>query len=235
MDRSIHHRRQTDLSNEVVVTVHGLLAGSGSMRCLGKAASELGFSVANWSYPSMRGSIIQHAAGLSRLLSDLAQSDHVQRIHFVTHSMGGVIARAAIIQSRLESKWVGKCGRIVMLAPPNAGSRLTRIPLGPFTSWFPQLRELSEAPDSFVQRLPAFRRMHVGVIAAQHDFVVAPESTHLQGELEHAIVATSHQRVTRHPEAIEMAMEFVQSSRFQAMPATIPFRFNAEAGTRKVA
>ena len=157
------------------------------------------------------------------MLSDLAKSDHVQRIHFLTHSMGGVIARAAIIQSRLESKWATKCGRIVMLAPPNAGSRLTRIPLGPFTSWFPQLRELSESPDSFVQRLPKFRRMHVGVIAAQHDFVVTPESTHLPGELEHTIVSTSHQRLTRHPEAIEMAVEFIQSSRFNALPATIPF------------
>lgn len=235
MDRSLHHQRQTDLSNEVVVTVHGLLAGTESMGHLGKAAKEVGFSVTDWSYPSLRGSIIQHAGGLSRMLSDLAKSDHVQRIHFLTHSMGGVIARAAIIQSRLESKWASKCGRIVMLAPPNAGSRLTRIPLGPFTSWFPQLRELSESPDSFVQRLPTFRRMQVGVIAAQHDFVVAPESTHLQGELEHAIVTTSHQRLTRHPDAIEMAVEFVQSSRFRALPATIPFPSDTRRGVRKVA
>lgn len=235
MDRSLHHQRRSHLSNEVVVTVHGLLAGSGSMRCLGEAASEIGFSVADWSYPSMRGSIIQHAAGLSRMLTDLAKSDLVQRVHFVTHSMGGIVARAAIVQSRLESKWASKCGRIVMLAPPNAGSRLTRIPLGPFASWFPQLRELSESPDSFVQRLPALRRMHVGVIAAQHDIVVAPESTHLQGELEHAIVTASHQQVTRHPDAIEMAMEFVQSSRFKALPATVPFPSNAEVRSRKVA
>lgn len=39
------------------------------------------------------------------------------KIHFVTHSLGGIVVRMAIKQNRPE-----KLGRIVMLSPPNQGS-----------------------------------------------------------------------------------------------------------------
>lgn len=210
-------------SGEVVLTVHGLLAGCRSMRPLGDACRRGGYEVVDWGYPSLHGSILHHAARLSRMVSDLASQDCVERLHFVTHSMGSVIARAAILQSRMESRWAEKCGRIVMLAPPNSGSKLTRIPLGPFASWFPQLKELSEDADSFVCRLPPLRRMRVGVIAAKHDFVVAPQSTHTQGQRDHATVGTTHQRLVRHPDAIEMTIDFLKTTRLHPPVATIPF------------
>lgn len=163
-----------------------------------------------------------HATRLSQELQRLAHSSQIRCVHLVTHSMGSVIARAAIHESGLESRWPSKVGRIVMLAPPNGGSRLTRIPLGPFASSFPQLCELSEAPGSYVRRLPPLQRMSVGVIAAARDFVVAVESTHLAGQLDHAVLATTHQRLISHPEAIEMSIRFLQSERFAATPITIP-------------
>ncbi|TWT93101.1 esterase/lipase family protein [Neorhodopirellula pilleata] len=228
MFRSVVNRIDSELTEtkrpgEVVLTVHGLLAGCRSMRSLADAARQEGYSVMDWGYPSLRGSILHHAAGLSRMLCDLAKRDGVKQIHLVTHSMGGVIARAAILQSRLENRWADKCGRIVMLAPPNSGSRLTRLPLGPFASWFPQLKELSEAPDSFVCRLPNLRRMKVGVIAAQHDFVVDELSTHLVGQRDHATVRTSHQRLTRHPDAIEMTIEFLNTTCLRPAATTVAF------------
>lgn len=230
---------EADSPGEVVVTVHGLLAGCRSMRCLGNAARREGYVVMDWSYPSLKGSILHHAAGLSRVLSDLATRDGVKQIHLVTHSMGGVIARAAILQSRLETRWADKCGRIVMLAPPNAGSKLTRFPLGPFASWFPQLKELSEDSDSFVRRLPCLRRMRVGVIAAEHDFVVDERSTHLEGQRDHATVRTSHQRLTRHPDTIEMTIEFLKTAYLSPSPTTFAlesesFRRESDGQRRRV-
>jgi len=213
---------EADSPGEVVLTVHGLLAGCRSMRWLGNEARREGYVVMDWGYPSLKGSILHHAAGLSRTLCDLATRDGVKQIHLVTHSMGSVIARAAILQSRMETRWADKCGHIVMLAPPNAGSKLTRLPLGPFASWFPQLKELSEEPDSFVRRLPSLRRMRVGVIAAQNDFVVDEQSTHLEGQRDHATVSTSHQRLTRHPDAIEMTIEFLKTACLKAPVSTLP-------------
>ncbi|WP_404309950.1 esterase/lipase family protein [Neorhodopirellula lusitana] len=210
----------TPHSSDVVITVHGFLAGNRSMRLLGDSALDLGHQVIHWSYPSLRGSIISHGARLSRLLSDLAPRPQVRKIHLITHSMGGIIARTAILQSRLESRWADKCGQIVMLAPPNSGSRLTRLPLGPLTARFPQIQELSESPDSYVRGLPSLRRMKAGIIAAARDLVVSPESTHLEGQHDHAVVATTHQRLTRHPEALRMTANFLHSMQLRTEPST---------------
>lgn len=209
-------------TGEIVVTVPGLLAGRHSMRRLTAGLREAGYATRHWRYPSLRGSMVHHASELSRELRDLARSPDIRAIHLITHSMGSVIARAAIHESGLETHWAAKVGRMVMMAPPNGGSRLTRIPLGPFASSFPQLCELSEAPDSYVRRLPSMRRMSVGVIAAAHDFIVAIDATHLAGQCDHAVLSTTHQRLISHPAAIEISIRFLQIGLFDAAPATLP-------------
>lgn len=209
-------------SGEIVVTIPGLLAGRNSMRRLDECLREAGYQTRHWRYASLRGSMKHHAARLSHELRDLAESSLIKRVHLVAHSMGSVIARAAIHESELETRWPSKAGRIVMLAPPNGGSRLTRIPLGPFKSSFPQLCELSEAPDSYVRCLPPLKQMSVGVIAAAHDFVVAVESTHLAGQRDHAVLETTHQRLISHPEAIEMSIRFLHNERFAETSISIP-------------
>ncbi|TWT75018.1 alpha/beta hydrolase [Allorhodopirellula solitaria] len=205
-------------AREIVVTVPGLLAGRNSMRQLDGCLRSAGYHSEHWPYPSLRGSITRHAARLSDDLSAVARSNEYRRIHLITHSMGSVIARAAILQSRLETRWPALIGRIVMLAPPNGGSRLTRIPLGPFASSFPQLCELSESPDSYVRRLPPLEQMPVGVIAATKDFVVAQPSTHLVNQRDHAVLPTTHQRLISHPDAIAMSIRFLQTERFADAP-----------------
>lgn len=215
---------------EIVVTVPGLLAGRHSMRRLDECLREAGYQTRHWRYASLRGSMTHHAVRLSQELRELARSSWIKRVHLVAHSMGSVIARAAIHESGLETRWPSKAGRIVMLAPPNGGSRLTRIPLGPFASSFPQLCELSEAPDSYVRCLAPLKQMSVGVIAAARDFVVAVESTHLAGERDHAVLETTHQRLISHPEAIEMSIRFLHSDRFAETPISIPMVWPEQCG-----
>ncbi|TWU10579.1 esterase/lipase family protein [Allorhodopirellula heiligendammensis] len=224
---TIHVSSQVPITaGEVVVTVPGLLAGRQSMRRLDGRLQEVGYRTQHWHYRSLRGSMVHHAARLSEDLCELAESSQVCRIHLVTHSMGSVIARAAIHKSGLERRWAAKAGRIVMMAPPNGGSRLTRIPLGPFASSFPQLCELSEAPDSYVRQLPSLQHMSVGVIAAERDFVVTVEATHLPGQRDHAVLPTTHQRLISHPEAIEMSMRFLKSEHFARNSTTTSVRYS---------
>ncbi len=211
------------VSEEVVVIVPGLLAGRHSMRRYEERLGDAGYQTRRWRYPSLRGSISRHARRLSRDLRELAHSPHVDRIHLLTHSLGSVVARAAVHESGLEIRWPKKAGRFVMLAPPNGGSRLTRIPLGPFASSFPQLCELSESPDSFVRRLPPLQQMSVGVIAAENDFVVDLDATHLAGQRDHAVLPTTHQRLTSDQDAIEMSIRFLRTECFDEQPMTIPF------------
>jgi hypothetical protein len=56
--------------------------------------------------------------------------------------------------------------------------------------------------------------MSVGVIAAERDFVVDAQATHLAGEREHATLPTTHQGLVSDFEAISMAIRFLRSDCF---------------------
>ncbi|WDQ19041.1 esterase/lipase family protein [Rhodopirellula sp. P2] len=216
--------------HDMVIATHGFLSSGQSLDPIADLLTTAGYECAVWEYPSLRGSILSHASRLVGLIQAAMARPDIRRIHFVAHSMGGIIVRAAIAQSRMETLAKNQCGRLLMLAPPNKGSWLTRLPLGPFASQFPQLVELSEKEDSLVNRLPRLQRFDVGVIAAQNDWIVSQTATHLDGQRDHAVVPTSHQRLVQHPQAIEMTLRFLERGQLHESDAhetagpTIPFQ-----------
>jgi alpha-beta hydrolase superfamily lysophospholipase len=98
----------------LVVLLHGLARGRGSMAKLGAHLRAHDFETWSHTYPSRKHSITYLASALTELIAEHAAG---RPIHAVTHSMGGVIVRH-LHDPRLH--WQ----RIVMLAPPNQGSRL---------------------------------------------------------------------------------------------------------------
>ncbi len=217
------------LRHPLVVTVHGMLASGRSFRPLARQLRAEGIEVQHFNYRSLGGSIVGHAERLRDHLREQIRRPEIDRLHLVTHSMGGIVARAALAMAGDDevsiqmdrNHWRQKCGSLVMLAPPNGGSRLASIPLGPFQSMFPQLSELSELDDSFVNRLPQPAGWRVHVITAAHDRVVRPERTRLLMDHGHTTIATSHQGLVRHPETVDLAVKLL------AMPQTELRRYSA--------
>ncbi|MFK8115545.1 MAG: esterase/lipase family protein [Rubripirellula sp.] len=196
---------------EAVVLIHGMLANANSMRTMGDALNDSGYQVNYWSYPSIKPQSIRvHGQNLASSIRDLVANQSIQRLHFVTHSMGCIVLRVALQLATLPAST-----RIVMLAPPNSGSRLTRIPMGPIAHWFPQLPELSESANSLVNQLEDPAVFEIGVMAAQHDRVVDLERTHLKTQSDHLVVSTSHQRLPGCVESVRQVIHFLVHGRFQ--------------------
>jgi len=208
-----------------VILLHGLARTDRSMARMADALRDEGYQVVNVDYPSRQATVEQLAESvISEALSDPALSD-VSRIHFVTHSLGGILVRAY-----LKEHVVFGLGRVVMLGPPNQGSELVDR-LGDLALFEringPAGRQLGTDPESLPNRLgPAV--FEVGVIAGDRsinwinsllipgadDGKVSVDRTRLDGMKDHIVIHATHPFLMRNRDAIRQTLAFLRDGRF---------------------
>ena len=195
---------------ETVVLLHGLMRSSRAMHKLARRLSvNGGYRVEVWDYPSTRKTIVEHGDWLDQKVRALEDDPNVTRIHFVTHSLGGIITRQ-LLMKRIPKKM----GRVVMIAPPNKGSASARhwAWLG---VWRP-LQGLSDVPESQVNRMPpAPPEVEIGVIAGKSDAKVSVASTHLTGEADHVVVSGFHSFIMNSKDVFEHVASFLKTGKFK--------------------
>ncbi|MFB6355357.1 MAG: esterase/lipase family protein [bacterium] len=121
-------------SDHWVFLVHGILRGKESMQPFFDRLRKFGFEPVSVTYPSTRGSVADHADQLTTVLNRVQDADTVS---FITHSMGGIVARELLSR---EAEWKKnlEVGRLVMVAPPNRGSEVADL----VASFYP-IREIA--------------------------------------------------------------------------------------------
>jgi pimeloyl-ACP methyl ester carboxylesterase len=194
---------------DVVVLIHGLAAQRFVMAALGRAVRKICGGIVNWGYRSLWSPIERHGrelAGVLRRLDERASG----RIHLVTHSMGGIIARLALAEFAPR-----RLGRFVMIAPPNRGSHVA-TQLAPYLGFIcPPLNQLACHESSFVCSLPPPEVTELGIIAAGSDLLVPEHSTHLDCEYDHIVIRGLHTSILWRPETAEQVRHFLEHGRFQ--------------------
>lgn len=192
-----------------VVLVHGYMAHRAFLSVLASRLRGEGFRTHNWGYPTFRQSLMVAASRLAATLQRLDAEPSPLPLHLVTHSMGGIVARAALASVRPT-----RLSRWVMLAPPNRGSDVARLFEPVFGRFSPPLRELSSGKDGLVHAIGMPDGIEVGVIAAGYDALVSEESTHPDGPHEHTTIPCMHSGLLVRRDAFRQIVEFLRHGTF---------------------
>ena len=114
-------------SGKVVILLHGMCRTWQSMKSLEEYLESQGYTVINFRYASTRQQVGEHARYLKRVIGEL--SPNVTEINFVGHSLGNIVVRHYLgdcAKSR-ELNLDSRIKRMVMIGPPNQGSRMARM------------------------------------------------------------------------------------------------------------
>ena len=207
----------------LVVLLHGLARGHGSMARLGKALRVAGFDTVSRTYPSRRHSLSYLAGEIAEWIAEHAGDRPVSA---VTHSMGGVIVRH-LHDPRI--RWE----RIAMLAPPNRGSQLAAGLVGnPVFRWYygPAGAELANGatwpapPAPFAVIAGTRSRALTNVTSwtmgrrfskdTPNDGTVSVEETKLPGMAAFAEVDATHTWIMNDARAQALIVSFLRSGTF---------------------
>ena len=186
-----------DLSaRDTVMLVHGLWLHGMVMKLMARRIGRCGFDVCTYTYPTMRFTITQNAERLAELCRG-----RTGRLHFVGHSMGGLVALEAARRVPEACR-----GRIVMAGTPYQDSFAARC----FDRWPGGRALLGRSMDEWLgvsSHLPP-ENCEIGVIAGTggkglgrlvaprlsvpNDGVIAVSETRVPGMRDHIALPVSH-------------------------------------------
>lgn len=210
--------------DENVVLLHGLARTSRSMSRLERHLSNRGFNVINIDYPSRKHPIAELVKYIDNEVKRCC-SDADRKLHFVTHSLGGIIIRAYLKGHHLEN-----LGRVVMLSPPNHGTEVVdKLRANSLFKAFagPAGQQLGTALTSVPNSLgPA--EFELGVItgskslnplfsswiAGADDGTVSTARSKVAGMDDFLVVHHSHFFIMKSREVIEQVIFFLNNGRF---------------------
>ncbi|HEY8036089.1 MAG TPA: alpha/beta fold hydrolase [Methylobacter sp.] len=214
-----------DKDSEAIILLHGLARTSRSMNKAAKLLAAYGYKIINVDYPSRSADISILAQKYIAQALKQCDVEGVKKIHFLTHSMGGILLRHYLASQSIE-----KLGRVVMLAPPNQGSEVVDK-LGGWRLFYylsgPAGLQLGTGNSSVPNQLGPVN-FQVGIIAGNkivdpllsrlipgvNDGKVSVNRAQVEGMQDFIVMPYSHPFIMRSEAVIEQALHFIQQGCF---------------------
>ena len=204
---------------EVVVLIHGLFMSGREMALLRRQLTVAGFSTRQFSYPSVRVS----PAVAARMLGDFVAGIEAPVVHYVAHSLGGLILRHFF-----HGDSDGRPGRGVTLATPHQGSQAAQAIANTALGRRLLGRSIEQGLLGDVPAWPDHRAL--GVIAGSrgiglgrflarldlpHDGTVAAAETELSAATDRITLPVSHFGGLFSREVADQVIYFLREGRFR--------------------
>lgn len=216
------------VAEECAILLHGLARSDSSMKTMAAELNNAGYTAINYDYPSTQHPVEKLA---NDAISDaLSKCPKQSTVHFVTHSMGGILVRQYLSQHTIDN-----LGRVVMLGPPNKGSEvadtLHNMPGYELING-PAGHQLGTDELSVPNKLgPA--DFELGIIAGTRsinlilstmlpstdDGKVTVENTKLEGMKDHIALPVTHPFMMKNKDVIEQVIHFLKSGTFKKVEA----------------
>ncbi|WP_420403911.1 lipase family alpha/beta hydrolase [Nisaea sp.] len=218
------------MAKDRVVILHGIAQMAWNMAAVTFFLRRQGFDPVPLTYPSTAHGLDALADRLKAELAAKGVWDGPGRVHFVTHSMGGLVAARYLEKYRAEIP-ESRLGRVVMLAPPHGGSEVADLlHRQGLYRWFygPAGQELTT--EARTEPDPPY--YDLGIIAGTsgwifpaagalfggpHDGRVAVARTKLPGMRAHTTVPASHTFIPWRPAVLRLIASFLKTGSFEEL------------------
>jgi len=223
LSRPVLEPKVLDNTGDCVVLVHGFLATPVFMDNMAEFLNKNSYRTVNIDYPSSQYDIeVISEKYLEPAVTEYCEDE---KIHFVTHSMGGLVLRYYLKNNQPED-----LGRIVMLAPPNKGSEIAnilnreglgKVALGP---------ALTELETGYQDELPSIdiKGIEIGIIAGntslepikpyiipgEDDGLVSVESTKLANMTDFIVLPVGHTLMPTNSAVKNHTLNFLNNGKF---------------------
>ena len=211
------------MASDCVILLHGLARTSSSMSKLEIAIKQHGYEAINVNYPSRKHDIPTLAKEVIPKALSKCPKNH--NIHFITHSMGGILVRQYLSTHPIEN-----LNHVVMLGPPNKGSEVVdhigNVPgfkiingpaglqLGSGKSGIPHQLGPADFSLGIIAGTRTINLILSLMLPSPNDGKVSVESTKLEGMTDHIIMPVTHPFMMKNPQVIKQVIHFLKNGMF---------------------
>jgi len=214
---------EKEKSQNLVVLLHGILDQPYTMLKLENGLSDQGYSVLSINYPTIKTDIDSITNLLYGHINPL--ENKYKKIHFVTHSMGGLVIRAYL--NKFPCK---RYGKLVMIAPPNKGAILadrfdefilykwilgkTGQKLGKDKDDYWNMFPVPEIPFGIISGGMKNKKGVNPLIPGDDDGIVGVEETQIKGAQDSIIIKGLHSSILWKDRTLNQVKQFIEQGEF---------------------